>query len=514
MDGNNASAKKITYTLIISVIAMAINYMISLVLTSYVTEHLGAEAYGFISLTKNISNYAIIFTSCLNAYSSRYITIAYHENNIQKASIYFSSVFYANVILSLIILIISGVGIIYIDKLLVIPNDLLTDVKLLLLLDFLNYMFLATGSCFSVYALIADKLEVLNLIKLFSYVAEALILLCLFVCFEPSITYVGLGLLASSIIYVIGNLFAEIRYVSSLKIKRTLFKLSAVKDLVLSGIWNAVNSIGNILQSGLDLIVSNLLLTGVAMGQISIVKSLSTIFTTLCQLVASPYHATLLRKYSDNDVDGVVSVFKASMKLNGFFSTLLFAGFAVFGELYYKLWTPSQDTSVLYMLTVLTLLGSVSEGIAFPLFYTYTLTLKNKIPCMVTIASGLINVAGMYILIKYFKLGVTAIVLTTTVLGWGTYFVFTPIYAAKCLGCSPKVYYPTIFRILVTCIGMTLCVRLLAFIDLPLSWFSLICYAFVATIICIPIYIWGVFTVSERAKLFSRIQLLMLRRNK
>ena len=63
MAGNNISAKKISSTLIVSIVAMSINYIISLVLTSYVTEHLGAETYGFVILAKNISNYAIIFTS-------------------------------------------------------------------------------------------------------------------------------------------------------------------------------------------------------------------------------------------------------------------------------------------------------------------------------------------------------------------------------------------------------------------------------------------------------------------
>lgn len=505
MAGNNISAKKISSTLIVSIVAMSINYIISLVLTSYVTEHLGAETYGFVILAKNISNYAIIFTSCLNAYASRYITIAYHENNIQKASIYFSSVFYANVFLSFVILMLAGVGIIYVDKLLMIPNDLLAEVKILLLLDFLNYMFLTTGSCFCVYAFIEDKLEVMNTIKLFSYVAEALVMLCLFAHLKPSIVYVGLGLLISSIVYTVGNLFAEKRYVPTLKIKHTLFKLNAVKDLVLSGIWNAINSVGNILQTGLDLIISNLFLTGIAMGQISIVKTISALVTTMYQLFASPFQPTLLKKYGEKDINGVVAVINGSMKLNGFISALLFAGFVSFGDMYFKLWTPSQDPSVLHMLTIITFLGSISEGIAFPMFYTYTLTLKNKFPCLVTIISGLLNVAGMFILIKFYNFGAVAVVLTTTVIGWGNYFIFTPIYSARCLGRSPKVYFTTIARILITGTAMTLCVRVVRLIELPTSWLSLLCYALVSTAVCIPVYLYGVYSKSERITVYRKI---------
>lgn len=50
------------------------------------------------------------------------------------------------------------------------------------------------------------------------------------------------------------------------------FSFSAVKDLFVSGIWNSINSIGNLLNSGLDLWISNLMLSPTSMGELSIVK--------------------------------------------------------------------------------------------------------------------------------------------------------------------------------------------------------------------------------------------------
>ena len=50
---------------------------------------------------------------------------------------------------------------------------------------------------------------------------------------------------------------------------------SKIKNLLKNGIWNSLNQLGNELNSGLDLLISNLMLSAVAMGQISVVKNIA-----------------------------------------------------------------------------------------------------------------------------------------------------------------------------------------------------------------------------------------------
>ena len=42
------------------------------------------------------------------------------------------------------------------------------------------------------------------------------------------------------------------------------------------------------------------------------------------------------------------------------------------GWTYFKLWLPSQNTDVLYVLGVITVFGSITEGVAQPLYYVNT----------------------------------------------------------------------------------------------------------------------------------------------
>lgn len=504
-------SKKYFQTMFFAGLCTVVNYLISFCLTNYITENMGADVYGFVSLAKTISNYAIVFTSCLNAYAARYITLSYHRKDFKKSSVYYSSVFFANLFLSAIVILVSVFVVAFLDKLLYVPPEILGEVRVLFLLDFINYMILATGTGFTVYGYAKNRLDVLNLIKCGGYISEAIVLVVLFAFLPDSIAFVGVGLLTASVVMILGNLKMTRKLMPELHIKSSLCRLKAIKDLVFSGIWNSVNSIGNLLQSGLDLIVSNLMLSAMEMGQLSIVKTLSTMFTTLFQIVSSAFQPQMLKCYSNNDTDELIKTLKQAIKTSGFFSALLFAGLIAFGKDYYRLWTPNQDIDVLYILTLITVAGSLIDGIVYPLFYVYTLTLKNKVPCFVTILSGLLNVLGMYVLIKTTSLRLNAVVLTTSVLAWGTYLVFTPLYTSACLKIKKSTFYPTILRVVffgIVLMGLAECISL---IPIHNSWLTLIVRALLVTIIAVPTYCILVFGLRDTREVINKFRKMVKR---
>ena len=135
-----------------------------------------------------------------------------------------------------------------------------------------------------------------------------------------------------------------------------------------NGIWQSINSMGNVLNSGLDLIVSNLMLSGVQTGQISVTKTIVTMFSMLYQVVFKPFQPRMIKSYATGDMDLFMKDVAKAMKICGYFSNIAFAGFVALGPLYYKLWLPSQDTDLLYLLTVVNICTSVTEGIAHPMY--------------------------------------------------------------------------------------------------------------------------------------------------
>lgn len=72
--------------------------------------------------------------------------------------------------------------------------------------------------------------------------------------------------------------------------------------------------------------------------------------------------------------------------------------------------------------------------------------LKNKLPCLLTIISGFINVVVMYFMLKYTNIGPSIVVATTTIIMLCMNLFFNPIYGAHCLKISPRFFYKIIVR--------------------------------------------------------------------
>jgi O-antigen/teichoic acid export membrane protein len=484
-------------SMLITAIAFIVNYGINLVLTPFITENVSTEAYGYVTMAKNFAQYAVLITTALNSFSSRYISIEYHKGNKKKASQYFNSVFFGDVFIGSAIFFVLLLFTLFINVFLNISDNVLRDVQTLFFFVFINFWLTTIFTVFGTAAYIANKLDVTGLFKALSYIAEALVLFVVFKLFPPKVFYVGVGLCVASLVVVISNFFITKRNTPDLKIQRRDFSGKCVKQLVVNGVWNSLNSLGNQLNSGLDLLVCNLLLTELAMGQLAIAKTIETIFAGLLQLVATSFQPILLRSYAAGEKNKLLYDLKFSMKIGGFLSNIAFAGFIAFGLAYYRLWIPNQDISLVYGLTVVTVLANVASGPMVPLYYIYTLTVKNRIPCIVTIIGGLANVLGMYVGIKYFGFGIYTVVWTTAIVMSIINLITNPIYMAKVLGLPLKTFYPNIVRNLISCFLLVGALNILSHILQPTSWGGLIVAILLSAIIGALIHFLVVFEKGD-----------------
>lgn len=324
--------------------------------------------------------------------------------------------------------------------------------------------------------------------------------------FMPHVAYVGIGIIVGSLVICGCNAWITLRYTPALKAKASLFSFLAVRKLVTEGIWNSVSSIGSLLNSGLDLVVTNLWLSPLAMGQISIVKSISTIFNTVYVQVGVPFSPILLREYAINSKKKLLDNLIQEMKIVGLVSGIVLMGFASLGQLYYRLWVPNQDTLLLYRITLIAVFSGVIEGVANPLYYVYTLTVKNKLPSIVTILGGCSNILGMYILIHYTGMGIYAVQLTTAGVAIFIGLIFNPLYAAYCLQLPLRTFYPTLFRHIGTCMIVGLAFLSLAWLLHPSGWTGLIGCACVEVIVGTLLYFLLMFSKNEKQRIWQAVR--------
>lgn len=502
----NSGNKRLIQTIIVSGLSVLIGYLINFFVTPYITSNIGMDAYGFVSIAGTTVNYATIITTALTSFIVRYISISYHEDNLEEANKYYSSSIAASAVLAGIIFVFAACITSKLELFLNIPEELVTSVKTLFVIVYINFFVTTITIPFGASAYIKNRLDITGYAKVAGHLCNVAVLLLLFTLFEPRVWFVTLGTLSVSIISLTVSYIMTKKITPELIFKRTDISLKRIKNMMGNGVWNSLNSLGNVLNSGLDLLIANLMLTGTQTGQIAIAKTIENMFTMLYQLIFQPFQPRLLKAYANGDKQAFVSEVHKCMKISGMCSNIAFAGFFALGHLYFKLWLPEQDYTYLTYLTIITVFGAVTAGIIQPIYYINTLTLHVKLPCILTILSGVLNVVSMYLLLSFTDLGPVAVVGTTVVIMLTMNLTFNPIYSAKCIGVNPMVFYKVMARHFVSTFSMVAVFCGIDIIFAPTTWIGLIFCAFLMCIVGVVIHFIIVYTKKERIAIFCMIR--------
>lgn len=503
---------KLLLTILASGGAFFLNCVINLVLPPYITNRVGMEAYGFVTLAKNFVQYAAIVTIALNSFSSRHIAVEYHQGNLKKANVFFSSTFYGDLLLGSGLFAVLLVCIVFLERLIQIPAALELDIKLLFLMVAVHFFISTLFTAFGTAAYIKNKLDVTGMFKALSYAVEAAVLLLLFLLLPSRVYYVGIGLVAQALVVILSNVWIHRRHTPQLVIKRMYYSAAAIKRLVFDGVWASLNNLGETLNTGLDLLVCNLLLTPADMSYLAFSKTVSAIFSNLFVLIGQAFQPIFLKCYAAGDIKGLVKELRFSMNLSGMFSNIAYAGLAVLGMVFFRLWIPEQNTQLIYEVAMIENMLVISSGTMFPLYYIYFLTVKKKLPTIITIISGVLNVISMYVLIRFFGCGVHAVVWTTTVILFIVNFITNPLYMAHVLHVPLTTFFPNIVKNVFSLAVLLAVFKGLTLLYLPDSWITLALSAMALTCIGMPLHMLLTLNREDRRRIVLMVKQKLLSR--
>ncbi|MDF2557762.1 MAG: hypothetical protein K0R71_1590 [Bacillales bacterium] len=451
--------KQLSINLIAQIISFAVNIGISLFLTPYIIKTVGSTGYGFVGLANNFIGYAQIITVALNSMAGRFITISIQQNREKDTIQYYSSLVFANALLSSILVIPIVLIIIYIDKLLNVPAHLMWDIKLLWIFIFGGFLISVMGSVFSVSTFAFNRLDLNSKNGILTSAISALILLFAFAFFKPSIWYIGFASFISIIIGLQLNIFYTKALIPYIKIRTKYIDLTKVKELITSGIWNSFTRIAGVLSNGLDLLLSNLLISSFAMGYISISKTIPTFILTLMGTIAGVFAPQMVISYAKDNLESLKEQLLLSVKVLGTISSIPIAILYAYGEQFFSLWVPTLDS---HKLMILTIAGSAAFPFVLslePLWIVFTITNKVKKSSLYLFFNSILTIGLVLLLLNVFDSEMEkmlVVVGVSSVVGIIRATVFLPVYSAKCLGLKKRFFYPAIIKNLINVILVTL----------------------------------------------------------
>ena len=497
--------------LIINVLACLVSFVtvlgINFFLTPYITENIGTDAYGFVSLANNFVNYASIITLALNSMASRFISVSIFKDDKEEANKYFTSVLIANLIMILVLLIPSIFCIVYLDSLITIPNDLIFSVKILFLLIFLNFFLSLINSTYSVSTYASDKIELFTIRNMESSIIKVGLMFVLFYLIDANIIIVGIATLVSTLYMVLFNIRYKRKFLPFLKIKSKYFEIKKIAEIFMAGIWNTITKIGQVLSDGLDLLITNIFINPVAMGQLSIAKTISSSVSLLTLSLVNIFQPNLTKLYANNDKK-IIDEIKFSMKIVSLFSNVLLVGVMCFGLQFYKLWLPNEKHALLNILTIITLLGNVVGTSINALFSIFTITNKLKVNSLVTLFIGFFNVLLVFIFLKLniLKNPIIIVASVSVIIGIIKNLTFTPIYSAKCLGAKSTSFYEPIIKSIISSFVMSAIFVIIGKTFEINTWIELILVACICGIIGFIICFIILFNKTEIKKCLNLIK--------
>lgn len=424
---------------------------INVILTPYITKKVGIEAFGYVALANSFVLYIDVICVAFNYFAGRNISVSYHSGKTNAANEYYSTILASDLLLFLVFGGGSAFVISFVEKIINISSALIIDVKTLFMLVLFKYFLTMIGTTLEVSEFIKNRLDICNKNKIISYLIYTIFVYLFFTCFEGRVYFVGIALLIQSCVYLVLQFFTKRLLVSDLRFSLGLFNSSYVQLFISKGIWISFNNLGNILNDGLDLLITNLMISESMVGMISIAKMIGNLCYSVVGAISNSLTPKQLKDYSTGNINGLITKLHKSMALNGAVFCVLICLLIGCGRDFFYLWMNSQNDYELYLLTILATSCFIIPSVVKPLYYVYVLVQNVKFASYITILMGVINTLSMYLLIKYTSLGGYAVLLTTAVLNL-IHLIDTPLYAAYCLKQDWRVFYKPIIRHIVLCV--------------------------------------------------------------
>ena len=448
----NISRQRISINLIGNILSYIVTVLMAFILTPYLIRELGIEEYSFYPLTNNFIVFISLVTLALNSMGSRFITYELEVGNKDKAKSYYSSLFFSNIIMSLLLIIPLGLFIFFIDRILNIPESLIFKVQLLMTLIFGSLVINTIFSVFGVSIFAKNRLELKAYLEIFTSIFRVILLIVLFNVFPPSIVLVGLAIFILSILSSVIQIFITKKIAPELNINKRYFELSLVKSLFASGIWNSINQAGSLLLYSSDILLANLLFGAALSGQLAVIHTIPNFINGIISLISAVFLPIFTSYYAKGNIEVLVNRVQEAQRLVSLVTIVPIAVFMVIGESFFTLWLPESDASFLQKMSIISCVHLILVSAVWPISNLNITLNKVKIPSISYIGFGIINLAIIVIGSMFFNSGILIIPVTTMLISIVWFGIFIPIYSAKVLNINCFSYYSIIIQ---TIIGFT-----------------------------------------------------------
>ena len=500
------STRQLAINMVFSVIAFVLNLCISFFVTPYITGQFGSDAYGFVKLASDFTNYASLASIALNSMASRFLMLERERGNIQNAQKYFSSIFLANVVLSAILMVPSVVCVLFLDNFLEIPPALVHEVKLTFAVTFssflINLIFSTNSNCYY----LTNQLSINSIQGAMANILRATVIVLLFLMTTPRLSYIAFGGLVATVFSVIYNTYYRRKLLPEFQVRCRDFEWKKLLQVLSAGIWNSITKLSQIFSSGLDLMVTNLFIGSTEMGYLALAKTVPGIIVSFNSTIANAFSPNMMALYAKGEMNDLKQMAKTAMKFMCLFVTIPNAILITMGKEFFSLWVPTQPAELLCILSVLTVINSCVTGPLTPLYQLFTITNKVRQSSIVMILYGFSSILVTFICLQTTNLGLYAVAGVSLIGSLIVALCYHLPFSAVYIGLPWYTFFPEVGKGVLSLAGQCMIGWLVNWImPLERSWFVWFTGAVLAGIVGLIANFFLILNRQERSTLLEKV---------
>jgi membrane protein EpsK len=436
---SNEARKRLLANVVTSVMVVVVNTLIAIWIIPYLIKHLGIKVYGMIPLVVSFIAYFNLVSKAVAGALTRYTAIYLNEGDVENGNVYFNSALKGIVALCGILLIPVILLSLFFSRLFQVPSGLEVNSGWLCFLVLFSSFMMATTAPFMVATFVRHRFDLSNLLKISSRLLQIVTLVLFFTYISKSLVCYGLSYCVMALFFLVGSILLALYLTPELKVKKDTFQWAAFLEMSGMSFWITIYEAGGLLYLSFSFVIINVFLGPEECGRFGPIAAITLMLATLAGTVGNVFAPIAYEYIAQEKIKILVFQVCRSIRLMCLVMGLPIGLLCGLSTPILKRWLGAElaDMAPLIWLLNGPFLVSVSYVSIMSVFRGLN---KVKVPALVTVLSGIVNVIMSVLLVYYTNLGLYGVSLAILVSLTVKNLFFTPVYAASIMD-QPKLLF-------------------------------------------------------------------------
>jgi O-antigen/teichoic acid export membrane protein len=440
---SKSSSKK---NLLYNFLNFLLGILYGLIVPAFLIRYIGIESYGIVQITLSLMMFAGIIAGSLNEAISRKFTIDIQTRDYHQANTTFNTALFTYGILLLLMLIIVYFVSMNVEKLFIIPSQLIDESHYLFFLNLSGFLLVLFSSVFLAPAFSLNRLDLFQISNIIRNILRLLLVIILVLFISDSLIMVGLSSFIPSVTGLIYSVIICWKLAPFLRISLQKVNWHQMKYFFTFSSWTIINQIGILIFLYIDVILINILIGAKESGEYAAVMQWSALVRNLSGVMTQFFAPVIMIYYSRKLSKLLNKTILEALYYTGVFITIPVSLIIVYAEDILRIWLGENYIHLTFPLQVS--LFHVVINYSFVILITLTLA-HNKVKDLAiwSLFFGLLHIAVSIMLITFFGMGIMAPIVSGAVILMIKNVIFMPLFISKFVEIKPKMIHWIVVKI-------------------------------------------------------------------